>query len=781
MLLDCGRMFPEQEEYMGIRTRRARMHSKTHFVGFGIAGVFGFIALLIVTLALSLGAVVSTWLENLPDYTSADAFLVAEPTRVYDADGNEIVAYYLQNRRSVTLDEISDYVKKGTIATEDKRFYQHSGVDPEGIARAAVGQIFGSGEQGGGSTITQQLVRWTVLSDEQFENSLRRKVREAFIAIQMEKTYTKDQILNMYLNTIFYGNGAYGIEAASITYFNKHATDLTLNEAATLVGIPNSPTYYDPFVNYDNCKSRRNLVLSRMLEAGDISQEEYDTTVAEEIPLNPGELTDSTSDYPYFTDYVRDLLLQDFSADIINQGGLKVYTTIEPDKQKAAEEAAAETVSKIGDDGVSAALVSIDNSNGYIVAMVGGQNYGYDEEAGQSSINMATSLRQAGSSFKTFTLIAAMREGMSPTVLLNCSSPMQITAEWNPHNYNNNQYGTITLARATELSSNTAYAQVIMAIGVDKLQETAALMGIDTPVKPVPASTLGATEVTPLEMCEAYSTIASGGLHRNPVAISRIEDRNGNVVYEHEDDAEQVLDSALAQDATEVLEGVFRAGYTTSYVNAYFDADQPAAGKTGTADEASDLWFCGFTPQLTTVTWVGHRSGNAPVHLWGSYAGTESTAQPIWTAYMNAVLEGVERGEFPTSDHEATYEPNSSWEFVGTPAYVNGGTGSYYTPQWSYTDDYYSDDYYSDDYDDYSDDSYDDSYDSGDDTSYVEPQEPETPSEPTTPTTSEEPETPSEPTTPTTPEEPSTQEPPQSEQPGTSTTPTTPDPPSGDD
>ena len=220
---------------MGIRTRRARSHSKTHFVGFSLAGALGFIALLCVTLALSLGAVVSTWLEDLPDYTSADAFLVAEPTRVFDADGNEVVAYYLQNRRSVELDQISDYVKKGTIDTEDKRFYQHNGVDPEGIARAAVGQVFGGGEQGGGSTITQQLVRWTVLSDEQFENSLRRKVREAYIAIQMEKEYTKDQILNMYLNVIYYGNGAYGIEAASITYFNKHANELTLAEAALLL------------------------------------------------------------------------------------------------------------------------------------------------------------------------------------------------------------------------------------------------------------------------------------------------------------------------------------------------------------------------------------------------------------------------------------------------------------------------------------------------------------------------------------------------------------------
>ena len=697
---------------MGIRTRRARMHSKTHFVGFGIAGVFGFIALLCVTLALSLGALVGSWLQDLPDYTSADAYLVAEPTRVYDADGNEIASYYLQNRRSVTLDEISDYVKKGVVDTEDKRFYDHNGVDPQGIMRAVVGQLTGSGDAGGGSTITQQLVRNTVLSDEQFENSLRRKVREAYIAIQMEKEYTKDQILNMYLNVIYYGNGAYGIEAASITYFNKHANELTLAEAALLVGIPNAPTIYDPFNSemLENCKSRRNLVLSRMLEAGHISQEEYDAACAEEIVVNPGELSDSIGDYPYFTDYVRQLLLQDFSSETILQGGLEVYTTIEPAKQQVAEQACAEQVNRLGDGSIGAALVSIDNSNGHIVAMVGGQNYGNDEAAGQSTYNLATAQRQAGSSFKTFTLLAAMLDGMSPTVMLNCSSPMYISPGWpNLENYGNNDYGYISLARATELSSNTAYGQVIEAIGIEKLQQTALLVGIDTPVKPNLSSALGSTEVTPLEMCEGYSTIASGGVHRNPVAITRIEDRNGNVVYEHQDEAEQVVDSAIAEDITEVLEGVFNAGYTTSYVNAYFSANQPAAGKTGTADDASDLWFCGFTPQLTTVVWMGHRQGNDPVLIYGRYAETYETSQPIWTDYMNTVLSGVDRAEFPTSDHSATYKPNSSWTFVGTNSQS---------------------------------DSYDDQ-----DSEYETPTTPETPSidEPTVPV---EPTTPTEPTTP---------------------------------
>ena len=734
---------------MGIRTRRARKHSQTHIAGFGLAGAFGFIALLIVALALSLGGVVSTWLQDLPDYTSADAYLVAEPTRVYDADGNEIAAYYLQNRRSVTLDQISDYVKLGVVDTEDKRFYEHNGVDPQGILRAVVGQITGSGDAGGGSTITQQLVRNTVLSDEQFEQSLKRKVREAYIAIQMEKEYTKEQILNMYLNTIYYGNGAYGIEAASITYFNKHASDLTLGESAILAGLPNSPNYYDPFVNPEGCKERRNLVLRRMLEAGHITQEEYDATCAEEITLNPGELADSQGTYPYFTDYVKDLLLQDFSSDTVMQGGLKVYTTLVPAYQQAAEEASQHVTTLFNDPKVNAALVSIDNSNGHIVAMVGGQHYGNNAEAGESQVNTAIARRQAGSTFKAFTLLAAMLDGMSPSTLINCNSPLTI-GTWPVSNIYNSQYGTVTLARATEVSSNTGYAQVITAIGVDKLIETAKLVGIDSTIEPFPASTLGTSPVTPLEMAEGYSTILSGGVHRNPIAITKIEDRNGNVVYEHQDDAEQVIDSAVACDAIEVLEGVFNAGYTTNYAKPHYTASQPIAAKTGTAENAADLWFCGGSPQLTTAVWVGNIEGSTPLYLYGSYATTANTAQPIWTEYMNTVLAGTERAEFPTSDHDATYKSNSTWKFA---AGSYNGSSNQGSNQNSNQDDT--------------------SQNVVEQPTYTptEPTVPTTPAEPSTPT---EPSTPAEPSVPTTPTEPTTPTGPT--EPTTPTEPTEPDP-----
>ncbi|MEE8674667.1 transglycosylase domain-containing protein [Tractidigestivibacter scatoligenes] len=653
---------------MGIRTRRAHKHSSTHAVGFGIAGVFGFIALFALALALSLGSVVDSWLQDLPDYESADAYLVAEPTIVYAADGTEIAQYYLQNRRSVTLDDISDYVKKGTVDVEDERFYQHNGVDPQGILRAIVSQLSGRSE--GASTITQQLVRNTVLSSEQFDQTLKRKVREAYIAIQMEKTYSKDQILNMYLNTIYYGEGAYGIEAASVTYFNKHASELTLAEAATLVGIPNSPSYYDPFVNPDACVERRNKVLGNMLEMGDITQEEYDEATAEELTLNPGSLQDETSgSYPYFTDYVKTLLQSDFDNDTILKGGLRVYTTLDPTYQEAAEEAVSTTLDSANNDRLSAALVCIDNDTGYVKAMVGGRDYS------SSQFNLATqSTRQAGSSFKTFTLTAAVSAGMNPDIILNCSSPMQITSTWTVKNYGNHQYGYRSLASATAISSNTAYAQVAEAIGADAIVDTAYSMGITSTLSRYLSITLGAVSVSPLEMCDAYSTLASGGLHRDAVCITKIEDRNGNVVYEHQDNPTRAVSEAVAEAVTNVLEGVVANGATGYYVADYNTTNQPIAGKTGTSDDAEDLWFCGYTPQITCAVWSGYPDARVAVTVNGGVGTTQNTVQPIWTNFMNKVLAGVAREEFPTTTDTVDYKDNSSWTFVGTSASTNSTT-----------------------------------------------------------------------------------------------------------
>ena len=642
---------------MGVRKRRARRNARTHIIGFGIAGIFGFIVLLAAAFAMSLGALITSWLQDLPDYNSADAYLVSEPTEIVDCNGTTIAEYYLQNRRSIELSEVSDYVLKATVDTEDIRFYRHNGVDPQGIARAVVMQLAGGSE--GASTITQQLVRNTVLIDEQFDYTIRRKVREAYLAIQMEKMYTKDQILMMYLNTIYFGHQAYGIQAASITYFNKDAKDLSLVEAATLCGLPQSPSNYDPLQNPELALKRRNVVLNRMYTAGDLTQEEYEEAVEQPLETHAGSFLQNESQQPYFTDYVKQLLLEDFDQDTVFQGGLKVYTTIDPAIQDQAEAAVNNHLNEIGNDRLEAALVAVDPDTGYIKAMVGGRNYQ------ESQFNLATQgRRQPGSSFKLFTLCAALREGMSPNIYLNCNSPMQFSPTWSVQNFGNIQYGTISLANAFAVSSNTGFVQVAETIGADKIVNVAHDMGISVDLPAYPSLTLGTVGVPPVQMAEAYATVATGGLHRDAIAITRIEDRNGNTVYEHQDNPNRVLDEDIASAALEVMKGVTTWGGTAEVVGSNLEVDQPVAGKTGTTENYRDLWFCGITPQYSVAIWCGYRE-EGEIFVWGSNGHPYNTACPMFYNFINSVLRGAPREEFPTSSTQPTYKDNSTWTFSG--------------------------------------------------------------------------------------------------------------------
>ncbi len=644
---------------MSVRNRRARKHSRTHIVGFGIAGILGFLALLFIALAISAGALVNSWLLNLPDYQSADAYLVAEPTQVFDADNNVIAEYYLQNRRIVTKDQVSPYVLWGTVDMEDIRFYQHNGIDPQGIVRAILAQFTGGAE--GASTITQQLVRNTVLSDEQFEQTLKRKVREAYIAIQMEKKYSKDQILMMYINTIYYGHSAYGIQAASITYFNKDAKNLTLAEAALLAGLPQSPSYYDPTENPEAAIARRNTILDRMYAAGDITEEECKAAQAEPLTLNQGQVMDEQGSYPYFTEYVKQLLLADFDQDTVFQGGLKVYTTLVPSIQAMADDAVDSRLAEYGNDELEAALVAIDPDTGYIKAMVGGRDYNVDQ------FNLATMAhRQPGSSFKTFTLAAALTEGMNTNIFLNCDSPIQVTPTWSVQNFGNYSYGNIMLAEALARSSNMGFVQVAETIGPENIVNAANKMGIDEELPAYTSITLGTVGVPPVQMAEAYATLATGGIHRDSVAITKIEDRNGNTVYEHTDAPERVLDEAISQAETEVLETVISSPNGTAHaMQSQLAIDQPVAGKTGTSENYRDLWFCGYTPQISVTIWCGYRT-EATVYIGRAIGHPDTTACPIFASFVNKYLEGLDRMEFPTTNAKPDYKKNSSWEFSNT-------------------------------------------------------------------------------------------------------------------
>ena len=637
---------------MGIRQRRARKHAKTHIVGFSILGFFGFLALLAITFTLSLGGLIDIWLKDLPDYTNPDAFLAAEPTQILDSSGDLVADLHLQNRRSIDLDQISPYVLKATVDTEDARFYSHNGIDPQGILRAMV--VSAKGGREGASTITQQLVRNTILSDEQFEKTIKRKVREAYLATQMERIFTKDQILNLYLNTIYYGNGAYGIEAAANTYFGKPASELTLSEAALLSGLPQAPSAYNPSQNMEAAKARRNIVLGRMETVGDITPEQREAAEAEEIVLNPGTLDDAGYNYPYFTSYVKDVLEQDFDSNVILKGGLKIYTTLDTKYQQAAQDSVEEFLETTGDPNLQQAVVIMDPNNGHVKAIVGGRSWS------KSQFNLATqSKRQPGSSIKGFVLAAAISSGMNPTTLVNCNSPLQI-GPYRVGNYGNISYGTISVAQATAVSSNTGYVQIARAIGLDKFAETCRACGIDENIPLWDSSALGAKEVSVLEMAEGYNTLNAGGVHRDPVVITKIEDRHGNIVYQHRDKTTEALTPQQAYATTEVLTGVVTGG-TGSPLSNYFSG-QPVAGKTGTTEFFGDLWFCGYTPQLTMAVWTGH-ANNSPVYIGGVPGHPYNTSIPTFGLICNKLLGEIPYEQFKDPG-QPTYKENSYWNFI---------------------------------------------------------------------------------------------------------------------
>lgn len=637
---------------MSKHSRRRARHSKAQKRTGWLTGIVGAIVALVVGCVLAVVIACSAWLQNLPDYSNIDLYAKSGYSTIYAADRQtELAKITLENRIEVAPNEVSRYVLDGTVATEDERFYYHNGVDLMGIGRAVLTNITGSGREGA-STITQQLVRNTVLLDEMNDITVERKVREMYIALKVEQEYTKDQILMMYINVINYGDGNYGIETAAEDYFGCTANELTLAQAAMLVGIPQSPNANNPRQHYDTALERSHLVLNRMLSNGKISQEEYDQAMAEKPKLyNPKNKKDKDDSNlaPYFVDYVKQLLqTEEFNISELSQGGLAIYTTIDPKAQKAANKAVKEAMAQ-KDSGLDASLTSIDPSTGNIVAMVGGKNYK------KSQFNLATQMsRQAGSSFKTFALVAALSEGVSPDTYIDSSSPAQITPTWTVKNSEGEGSGNITLRSATTYSVNTVYARLAHGIGAECIVDTAHKMGITSELQPYESICLGAQGVNTLEMASAYATLAAGGVYHKPTAVLQVVDIRGNEVYSAGvNQGEQVISAAIAQEATNILKTVVEYGTGTS---ASLWCGQEAAGKTGTSENGRDLWFCGITPQYSTAVWCGYPEEKAT----GLYGG--STCGPIWRAYTDAVLEGQEYKSFPHTDEKPTYK--TGWDFA---------------------------------------------------------------------------------------------------------------------
>lgn len=659
---------------MGSRSikNRPAVKKRRPFVGF--LYVFGILFALLVAGALAGFALISTWTSDLPDCSGLEDIQASKPTVVYASDGTtQLARFQLENRTPVDAARISKYVLNGTVDTEDERFYQHNGIDMAGIARAMVNNLTG-GELEGASTITQQLVRNTVIADEMNDISIKRKVREAALSLQMERLYTKGQILVMYLNTINYGSGAYGIEAASQRYFSKSASDLTLAEAALLVGVPQSPTYNNPLQYPDNAVARRNLVLSRMLKAGDITQEEYDQATSEPLALNPSEPADDIQAYPFFTTYVRSLITSQYgiSESDIMEGGLTVVTTLDPKLQDAAEYAAQQKRQKVGGD-FDVAMTVIDPDTGYIKAIVGGADY-YTSQVNIAT-GQGTSGRPCGSAFKVFTLVAALEQGISPQTLVDCTSPATIDG-YTLQNYDNINYGTRSISRALAVSANTGFVRLAASMGPQVVADTATKMGIDSTldVKTTGETiTLGVENVTPLEMTEAYATIAAGGMHRDPTAIMTISDSDGRIVVDNTDIAKRskrVISEEVAYAAEQAMEGVVNS-YEGTGTAARLSNGQTVAGKTGTTENYKDVSFYGITPQYAVGIWCGDPSNRTSLT-----PGTVVT--DVFASFMNIALKGQPTETFK-KQKEPTYKPYSDekYHIYGVGGYsTSSGSGS---------------------------------------------------------------------------------------------------------
>lgn len=571
-------------------------------------------------------------------YGALPAGAALQPTQILDADGQIIAS--LQggvHRRTVKLAAISPWLVKATLAVEDRRFYAHAGVDIRGLVRAAWVDVRHMSREQGASTLTQQLARNLYLSH---ERTWKRKLKEAWYAARLEQTYTKEEILELYLNQIYYGHGAYGAEAASVLYFGKPAKELTLEESALLAGIPKGPRYYSPHLHPDDAQARKQTVLHAMLETGQISEKQ--AAAAAHAPLNVRPLPEEQDRIaPYFADYVKKIAVERLGIEerLMNEGGLRIYTTLDGQMQRKAEAAVKKGLPD--GTGLQSALVALDPRNGYIKAMVGGRSYR------QNQYNRVfTTTRQPGSSFKPIMYAAALEQRSITASTRFRSEPTLFYFDNNrqiyrPSNYNNRYFhGEIGLRQAIASSDNIYAVNAIMRTGPEHVIAMARRLGISAPLKPVPSLALGTFPVSPFEMAAAFSVFAAEGRKADPVAITRIINREGRTIYEKHPRSEQVLTPALAYVTTQLLESVFKRGGTAHRVSGMLT--RPIAGKSGTTD--SDAWFVGYTPELTTAVWVGYDKGRAIT------SSEAHRAAPIFAQFMETALEGVPPGAFPMPD-----------------------------------------------------------------------------------------------------------------------------------
>jgi penicillin-binding protein 1A len=586
--------------------------------------------LMIVVFGMAAGAIFALS-RNLPSLEELRKRPNAVNTVIYDRTGKNVIAelHGAENRVLVSSNKIPDVMKQATVAVEDARFYTHHGIDFQGVARAMLENFRAGGVVQGGSTITEQYVKNAYVGN---ERTYTRKIREAVLAWQLEDQWSKDKILTEYLNTVYYGAGAYGVEAAALTYFHKHASKLNLQDAALLAALPKFPTEYSPTTDPKLAKERRNLVLQVMADQGYITQARAIKTSNKAIGVykHAPSLNNDMADY--FTDYVTRVLTKRYGSRQVFEGGLKVYTSIDMTWQREAIDVIKSTTGPLNFGfKPSAALVAIDPRTGYIRTMVGGLDYK------KQKFNLAwQARRQAGSSMKPFVLTAAVLQGMNPdTTYYSSKSPIVIpmgafAAPWVVNG--DGPGGPESVAAATTISDNVVFAQLSVDVGPDNTIAVARKMGIVSPLDSVPSITLGTSGVTPLEMADAYATLASGGVHHPPQAIVKVVLPNGRVDWKPKTKGHRAIPAGVASVVTQCLERVATSG-TGSPSGSYFPYTR--AGKTGTTENGWDVWYVGYTPQLAASVWMGDAVKNSPMD--GAYGGTYCA--PMWAKFFAAALK----------------------------------------------------------------------------------------------------------------------------------------------
>jgi penicillin-binding protein 1A len=538
-------------------------------------------------------------------------------------------------RIPVSFRQVSPVMRKAIIDIEDRRFYENNGIDYIGILRALRSDVTSGSLEQGASTIEQQLVRNLYLSPQQ---TLSRKVTEACLAVQLDRRWSKERILTTYLNDIYFGRQAYGIEAAARTYFGVHAKHLSLEQAALLAGLPQAPSAYDPVARPGAARARRTEVLQAMLQAGDISRARYRQALRGPLGLHPGRAPGLPSQ-TYLADFVTSQLVDEYGAERVRRGGLRIYTTLDARRQTEATHAILGTLDRKSDPAGS--IVSIDPNTGEIRTMAvaqSGKRIAFDIAAdGQ---------RQAGSTFKLFVLTQAVQREINPWTTKYLSAPFLGPKNWHVQTFERTYSGRIPLTQATLLSDNTVFARLTLDLGPKPIADLAHQMGVQSTLQPVPSIGLGANGISPLDLASAYATLADGGVAHQPTILSKVIFPDGHTERASRPRGKRVVDAKVAAVVTKILAANVQAGTGTAAAL----SGRPVAGKTGTTDSFADAWFAGFVPQLMTVTWVGYPTGERPMRDIHGIAGVTGGTLPaeIWHTYMTAALRGQPVEQFAT-------------------------------------------------------------------------------------------------------------------------------------